>query len=85
MKDGTHPIRVPSTQFLDDYRGWMFASVTILDRLDYDTFERYETSFKKNIIIKLIQKQVPFNIAVPMVCGMHRERIYLIELCLGGR
>ena len=47
MKDGTHPIRVPSTQFPDDYQGWMFASATVLDRLDYDTFEWYGTSFKK--------------------------------------
>lgn len=47
MKDGTHPIRVPSTQFPDDYQGWMFTSATVLDRLDYDTFEWYGTSFKK--------------------------------------
>lgn len=39
MKDGTHPIRVGSTTFPEDYDGWMFASVRLLDKLDQNTYE----------------------------------------------
>lgn len=44
MKDGTHPIRVPGTQW-PDYNGWMFSSVTVLDKLDQNEFEWYGTNF----------------------------------------
>lgn len=40
MKDGTHPIRVPA-QFPDDYNGWMFGGINILDNLDQEAYEWY--------------------------------------------
>lgn len=39
MKDGSCPIRVPSDIFPDDYTGWMFASINVLNRLDQETYE----------------------------------------------
>lgn len=45
MKDGTCAIRVPGTQW-PDYDGWMFGSVTILDKLDQDNLEWYPTGLQ---------------------------------------
>ena len=44
MKDGTHPIRVPGSQW-PDYSGWMFSSITVLDKLDQNNYEWYGTNF----------------------------------------
>lgn len=38
MKDGSHPIRVPA-QYPDDYTGWMFGGVNLLDKLDQSVYE----------------------------------------------
>lgn len=46
MKDGTHPIRVPSSKFPDDYAGWMICSINVLDKLDQTAYEWYGTGFK---------------------------------------
>ena len=46
MKDGTHPIRVPSKQFPEDYTGWMICSINILDFLNQDDYEWYLTGAK---------------------------------------
>lgn len=45
MKDGTCPIKVPTTQIPDDYMGWMFGSIQFLQLYDLGQFEWYGTSF----------------------------------------
>lgn len=45
MKDGTHPIRVPSKQFPDNYYGWMFAAVNVLSEINFEEYEWYGTNF----------------------------------------
>ena len=47
MKDGTHPIRVPSKDYPEDYNGWMYASVNILSYISHDDYEWYGTNFMK--------------------------------------
>lgn len=47
MKDGTHPIRVPSRDYPEDYDGWMYASVNILSYISHDDYEWYGTNFMK--------------------------------------
>lgn len=47
MKDGTHPIRVTKGSIPDDYYGWMFTSVAVLDILSYEEFEFYITQCHK--------------------------------------
>ncbi len=44
MKDGTHPIKVPSDAFPEDYDGWMCTAVNVLNKLD-DSYEWYGTHF----------------------------------------
>lgn len=46
MKDGTHPIRVATTQIPCDYDGWMFGSVQFLQLYDLRQYEWYGTNFK---------------------------------------
>ena len=47
MKDGTHPIRINNFRALpDDYYGWAFTSIGILDVLSYKYFEWYITNAK---------------------------------------
>lgn len=46
MKDGTHPIIVKLGTIPDDYDGWMFAPVSILNTLDTDGYECYGTAFQ---------------------------------------
>ncbi len=43
MKDNTHPIRVSTSTYPEDYDGWMFASISVLDNLDMETYEWYGT------------------------------------------
>ncbi len=45
MKDGTHPIRVSMSTYPEDYDGWMFATIGVLDNLDLETYEWYITNF----------------------------------------
>lgn len=45
MKDGTCAIRVPGSQY-PNYDGWMFSSVTVLDKLNQNKFDWYPTSLK---------------------------------------
>jgi len=61
MKDGTHPIKIDNQNNVpDDYKGWMFCSVGILDILSYDEFEWYGTNFKS--YFNKINKEVnPFT------------------------
>lgn len=48
MKDGTHPMRLQNFKSMpDDYDGWMFCSVGILDVLPQDDYEWYGTNFHK--------------------------------------
>jgi hypothetical protein len=47
MKDGTHPIRVSVSTYPEDYTGWMFASVRVLDNLDQEAYEWYVTECRK--------------------------------------
>ena len=44
MKDGTCPIRVGGSTYPEDYDGWMFASVNVLNYLDQETYEWYCTN-----------------------------------------
>lgn len=47
MKDGTKPIKINSvSQIPEDYFGWMFTSVAVLDKLNYDKYEWYCTGCK---------------------------------------
>ena len=39
MKDGTHPIRVSMSTYPEDYDGWMFATLGILDNLDLSEYD----------------------------------------------
>lgn len=52
MKDGTHPMIVGAGTIPDDYDGWMFAPISILDRLNTDKYDMYCTGcrayFNKN-------------------------------------
>ena len=43
MKDGTHPIRVSMSTYPEDYDGWMFATIGVLDNLDQEAYEWYVT------------------------------------------
>ena len=43
MKDDTCPIRVSTSVYPEDFIGWMFASISILDKLDQETYEWYST------------------------------------------
>lgn len=45
MKDGTCPIHVKRDTLPDDYIGWMFGDIFILDIISYDEFEWYGTHF----------------------------------------
>jgi hypothetical protein len=47
MKDGTHPIRVSTSTYPEDFSGWMFASISVLDNLDMETYEWYVTECRK--------------------------------------
>ncbi len=47
MKDGTHPIRVSMSTYPEDYDGWMFATIGVLDNLDMETYEWYGTHLHK--------------------------------------
>lgn len=46
MKDGTHPIRVSMSTYPEDFDGWMFATIGILDNLDQEAYEWYITNCK---------------------------------------
>ena len=41
MKDGTHPIRVGRSTYPDNYDGWMFGSISVLDKINFDEYEWY--------------------------------------------
>lgn len=41
MKDGTHPIKVNVNTIPDDYNGWMFGPITLLDKVRYNEYEFY--------------------------------------------
>jgi hypothetical protein len=43
MKDDTLPIRVSTSTYPEDYDGWMFAAISVLDNLDQETYEWYAT------------------------------------------
>lgn len=45
MKDGTHPIRVSMSTYPEDYNGWMFATIGVLDNLDQEVYEWYCTAY----------------------------------------
>ena len=47
MKDGTHPIRVSMSTYPEDFDGWMFACMGVLDNLDQDAYEWYSTGCVK--------------------------------------
>ena len=59
MKDGTHPIRVSVSTYPEDYDGWMFGSIGVLDNLDQSEYEWYGTHFSAYLNSDL--KQSPFN------------------------
>ncbi len=45
MRDGTHPIRINNHNAIpDDYYGWIFCSIGVLDVLSNDEFEWYLTN-----------------------------------------
>lgn len=47
MKDGTHPIRVSMSTYPEDYSGWMFACIGVLNNLDQEAYEWYSTNLRK--------------------------------------
>ena len=47
MKDGTHPIKVNVNTIPDDYNGWMFGPISLLDKaIRYNEYEFYITNLK---------------------------------------
>jgi len=60
MKDGTHPIKVPGCQVPDNYDGWMFSDISVIDRLSHDEYEWYGTSFQ-GFYNKEHSEMNPFN------------------------
>ena len=46
MKDGTHPIRVSMSTYPEDFSGWMFSTIGVLDNLDQESYEWYCTNCK---------------------------------------
>ena len=46
MKDGTHPIRVSMSTYPEDYDGWMFSTIGVLDNLDQSVYDWYCTNCK---------------------------------------
>jgi hypothetical protein len=44
MRDGTHPMIVGAGTIPDDYDGWMFAPVSVLDKLNTDEYDMYCTA-----------------------------------------
>ena len=47
MRDGTHPIRVGTSTYPEDYNGWMFGPISVLNNLDQEAYEWYSTGFRK--------------------------------------
>ena len=48
MKDGTKPLKIKSvSEIPDDYNGYMFTSVAVLDKLSYKKFDWICTGCKK--------------------------------------
>lgn len=45
MKDGKCPIRVSMSTYPDDYDGWMFGTIGILDKLDQSVYEYYISDY----------------------------------------
>ena len=66
MKDGTHPIKVPCNAIPDNYTGWMFTGVNVLNRLD-SSYEWYGTNFAK-YYNELHPEKSPFShkVGLPM-------------------
>ena len=46
MKDGTHPLKMPFRTIPDDYYGWVFCPINILDELSNEEFKWYGTNFQ---------------------------------------
>lgn len=59
MKDGTHPIRVSMSTYPEDFDGWMFTSIGVLDNLDQSEYEWYNTKFSRYYNSNL--EKSPFN------------------------
>lgn len=59
MKDGTHPIRVSMSTYPEDFDGWMFATIGVLDNLDQSEYEWYNTNFSGYYNSNL--ERSPFN------------------------
>jgi len=60
MKDGTHPIRANKFSAIpDDYFGWVFCSIGVLDVLSTKEFEWYGTNFQAYYNSNLSKS--PFN------------------------
>lgn len=48
MKDGTHPIRINDKRAIpEDYIGWMFCSIGVLNKLSYKYYEWYGSQYTK--------------------------------------
>lgn len=48
MKDGTHPIRINDKRAIpEDYMGWMFCSIGVLNKLSYKYYEWYGSQYTK--------------------------------------
>jgi len=47
MKDSTHPLKMPIRTIPDDYYGWVFCPINVLDELSNEEFEWYGTNFKR--------------------------------------
>ena len=64
LKDGTHPIRIQDKRAIpEDYYGWMFASIGVLNKLSYKYYDWYITSLK-GYYNKRHPELNPFNHAV---------------------
>lgn len=64
LKDGTHPIRIKDKRATpENYTGWMFASIGVLNKLSYKYYDWYITSLK-GYYNKRHPEQNPFSHAV---------------------
>lgn len=60
MKDGTHPIRVSMSTYPEDFDGWMFATIGVLDSLDQSEYEWFGTHYSK-YFNQIAPKQNPWS------------------------
>ena len=73
MKEGANPIKVNSA-FPEDYDGWMFGPISILDKLNTDKYEWYGTHCNKYFNSKLQSADNPFACKLTTASVKHKGK-----------